>query len=152
MVVLGAFYLLYGLFILATNMFKAREWFERQRPDSDVESRRGLLGRDGSSSHIDEVWERGAVRETRRYKHRDRAGRGRRRFFRIIAGVQLALLAITMAITEGTLALNDVDMTHRHFTTSSELMAFFLALVTAVPVFWECLVIATVVFKEEEGE
>jgi len=142
MVILGVFYLLYGLLILGTNMFKAREWFERQTADSDMESQRGLLGRDGSRSSHGEIEERGAMRGKRKYKHKGRAGHGRRQFFRVIAGLQLALLAVTMAITEGTIALNHLDMTHGHFKSSSELMAFFVALVTAVPVFWECLVIA----------
>lgn len=140
----GVIYFSYGAYLIATNMFAARRWFSRSRSVSDVESQRGLLrgnatpSQDGSST-ASTVTPRSQWTGPLRRK---RASKRCRFYFRVVAGFQSVILIVSIVVVEGTLSINNVDMTRGDLRTSSQLMAFVVGVISSVPVFWECLVIA----------
>lgn len=134
---LGAVALCYGAMLLVNNLFAAGRWDRTGRLLSDVESLRSLLIESSSSafsSAPSSVAGDIPCRATR-------PSRRCRRYFRCVAGLQFLVFVVMAGGVEGTIWVNDIDMTRGDLRTSSQLFALMVGLVTSVPVFWECLVI-----------
>ncbi|CAI4218376.1 unnamed protein product [Parascedosporium putredinis] len=125
-------------------MFAVRRWFTRQRLSTDVESQRSLL--DGSSASSNDG--ASTISTTARKDRNAEFPRGKRvtkrcrLYFRIIAAFQAFILIVSAVVVEGTININNLDMNRGDFRTSSQLMAFVVGIISAVPVFWECLIMA----------
>ncbi|PKS12064.1 hypothetical protein jhhlp_001360 [Lomentospora prolificans] len=144
MFVCGVLYFAYGSYVIATNMFAARRWFSRKCLAADVESQRRLLGGSVSPPHdeaptLSMTSQRTQVTEPRQGKQ---ATKRCHVYFRIIAAFQAVILAVSAVVVEGTIRVNRLDMNRGSFRTSSQLMAFVVGVISSVPVFWECLIIA----------
>lgn len=134
---LGAVALCYGAVLLVNNLFAAGRWGRTGGLLSDVESLRSLLIESSSSafsSAPSSVAGDIPCRATR-------PSRRCRRYFRYVAGLQFLVLVVMAGGVEGTIWVNDIDMTRGDLRTSSQLFALMVGLVTSFPVFWECLVI-----------
>jgi hypothetical protein len=153
-VLIAAAVALWGLYLLATSLFNLRAWSTAEPSYSHVESQR--------VTHATTTTSAGRRRGDRRYNdqyehHRynsdssdtetpnklrpKKREKRERKFYRWIALFQAVFFVITVGVVEGTVAINHLDMSAPPLGSTSELIAFLVALVTSVPLLWECLII-----------
>jgi ABC-type nickel/cobalt efflux system permease component RcnA len=141
-VIIAAAVALWGLYLLATSLFNLRAW-SAEPSYSRVESQNASHRRtaapgdhlsDTSSEHSDHDDEPKKLKPKKREKRE-------RKLHRWMALLQAIVFVITVGVVEGTIAINHLDMSASALGSTAELIAFLVALVTSVPLLWECLVI-----------